>query len=64
MEDLNFNRFDDNTFSVTISLAEYRFLVEENARMRYALEMMSAQHDALVESMAEDGAEGEEDVED
>lgn len=49
----DFDKFTDNDYAVTISLAEYRSLVAENARMQYALEMMQQQTAILNERLAE-----------
>ena len=49
----DFNKFADNDYCVTISLAEYRELVSENARLQYAMELMQQQTAMLTERLAE-----------
>ncbi|NLW78737.1 MAG: hypothetical protein GXY32_04920 [Ruminococcaceae bacterium] len=47
MDEQSFDRFDDTTFSVTISLAEYRALVAGQALANHEISQLYAQVDEL-----------------
>lgn len=47
MDEQSFDRFDDNTFSVTISLAEYRALVAGQALANHEIGQLYARVDEL-----------------
>lgn len=47
MEPQDFDRFDDNTFAITISLAEYRYLVREQASKCQEIDDITRQIDEV-----------------
>ena len=72
MDEQNFDRFDDNTFAVTISLAEYRHLVTAQAyayqqitEPQKQVEELTVRRDGLIDQvqllqdqLAEDAPDG------
>lgn len=59
MEPTNFDLFNDNTLVVTISLAEYRFLVQENMRLNHDNELLGWRLAELESPATDEEPEGE-----
>lgn len=58
MDEPNFDRFDDNTFAVTISLAEYRSLItgqayayQQIAELQKQVDELTARRDGLIDQV-------------